>query len=92
MCSKERSSPREIGSETDTHLWAERFDGEAGNLFALQAESSHRIAIALDLELIDGSAVRPIVLRGRAAKDDGAGPQGREVARFPPFTRDPPKP
>jgi adenylate cyclase len=64
-----------IDAETDTHLWVERFDGEAGDLFALEDEITHRIAIALDLELIDAAAARPIdrpdtrdyVLRGRAA-------------------------
>jgi TolB-like protein/cytochrome c-type biogenesis protein CcmH/NrfG len=65
-----------IDAETDTHLWAERFDGEASDVFALQDEITHRIATALDLELIDAAAAWPIdrpdtrdyVLRGRAAR------------------------
>src|SRR5262249_51537959 len=36
-----------IDAETDTHLWAERFDGDAGDLFALQDEITNRIAVAL---------------------------------------------
>src|SRR5262249_47292047 len=62
--------------ETDTHLWAERFDGNAGDPFALQDEITHRIAVALDLELVDAAAAQPIerpdardyILRGRAAR------------------------
>jgi TolB-like protein/Tfp pilus assembly protein PilF len=65
-----------IDAEADAHLWAERFDGDAGDLFALQDEITHRIAVALDLELVDAAAARPIerpdtrdyILRGRAAR------------------------
>ncbi len=65
-----------IDAETDTHLWAERFDGDAGDLFALQDEITNRIAVALDLELVDAAAARPTdspdtrdyILRGRAAR------------------------
>ena len=65
-----------IDAETDTHLWAERFDGDAGDLFALQDEITHRIAVALDLELVDAAAASPIerpdtrdyILRVRAAR------------------------
>jgi TolB-like protein/Flp pilus assembly protein TadD len=65
-----------IDAETDAHLWAERFTGEAGDLFALQDEITGRIAVALDLELVDAEASRPIehpdtrdyILRGRAVR------------------------
>ena len=65
-----------IDAETDAHLWAERFDGDAGDLFALQDEITSRIAVALDLELVDAEAARPTehpdardyILRGRAAR------------------------
>jgi TolB-like protein/DNA-binding SARP family transcriptional activator len=65
-----------IDAETDTHLWAERFDGDAGDLFAWQNEITNRIAVALDLELVDAAAAQPIehpdtrdyILRGRAAR------------------------
>jgi len=63
-----------IDAETDTHLWAERFDRDIGDLFALQNEITSRIAIALDLELIRAEAARPTehpntldyLFRGRA--------------------------
>src|SRR5262249_35618587 len=45
-----------IDAETGAHLWAERFDRDASDLFALQNEITSRIAIALNLELIDAEA------------------------------------
>jgi TolB-like protein/predicted Zn-dependent protease len=48
-----------IDAETDTHLWADRLDGEASDLFALQNEITRRIAIGLHLELVDAEASRP---------------------------------
>ena len=74
--SRVRVTAQLIDAETDAHLWAERFDGDAGDLFALQDEITNRIAVALDLELVDAAAARPIerpdardyILRGRAAR------------------------
>jgi TolB-like protein/DNA-binding winged helix-turn-helix (wHTH) protein len=65
-----------IDAETDAHLWAERFDRDAGDLFALQDDITSRIAVALHLELIGTEAARPTddpdaldyILRGRAAE------------------------
>jgi adenylate cyclase len=64
-----------IDAETDAHLWAERFDRDTSNLFALQDEITSRIAVALNLELVGAEAARPTehpdaldyILRGRAA-------------------------
>jgi adenylate cyclase len=63
-----------IDAETDAHLWAERFDGDMGDLFALQNEITSRIAVALNLELLSAEAARPTerpdvldyILRARA--------------------------
>ena len=75
--SRVRVTAQLIDAETDAHLWAERFEGDAGDLFALQDEITNRIAVALDLELVDAEAARrPIehpdardfILRGRAAR------------------------
>src|SRR5215472_12925342 len=41
-----------IDAETDTHLWAERFDRDSGDLFALQNEITGRIANTLSLVMI----------------------------------------
>jgi TolB-like protein/class 3 adenylate cyclase/Flp pilus assembly protein TadD len=48
-----------IDAETDAHLWAERFDHDIGDLFALQNEITSRIAVALNLELCAVEAARP---------------------------------
>jgi adenylate cyclase len=48
-----------IDAETDAHLWAERFDRDMGDLFALQNEITSRIAVALNVELIAAEAARP---------------------------------
>jgi len=64
-----------IDAETDTHLWAERFNGDTSDLFALQDEITSRVANALGVELIAAEAARPTRkpdardynLRGRAA-------------------------
>jgi TolB-like protein len=74
--SRVRVTAQLIDAETDVHLWAERFDGDAGDLFALQDEITNRIAVALDLELVGAEAMRPTVnrdtqdyiLRGRAVR------------------------
>jgi adenylate cyclase len=72
-----------IDAETDAHLWAERFDRDAGDLFALQNEITGRIANTLNLELLGAETARPsdnldaldYILRGRAAN---AKPQSGE--------------
>jgi tetratricopeptide (TPR) repeat protein len=64
-----------IDAETDAHLWAERFDGDMADLFAVQNEVTSRIANALNLELLSAEAARPTerpdvldyILRARAA-------------------------
>jgi adenylate cyclase len=73
-----------IDTETDAHLWAERFDREIGDLFALQNEITSRIVLALNLELITAEVARPAerpdaldyILRARAAMYK---PQSRET-------------
>jgi adenylate cyclase len=72
---KVRVNAQLIDAETDAHLWAEQFDGDIGDLFALQNEITSRIAIALGLELASREAARSYgnpdaldyILRGRAA-------------------------
>jgi adenylate cyclase len=64
-----------VDAETDAHLWADRFDHNTSDLFALQNEITSRIAVALNLELIAAEAARPsyhpdaldYILQGRAA-------------------------
>jgi hypothetical protein len=48
-----------IDAETDTQLWAERFDRDTGDLFTLQSEIMSQLANALGIELIATEAARP---------------------------------
>src|SRR6516165_2790899 len=73
--SRVRIAAQLIDAESDAHLWAERFDRDTADLFALQDEVTSHIASALNLELIAREAARPTehpdtldyILRGRAA-------------------------
>jgi TolB-like protein/Tfp pilus assembly protein PilF len=78
-----------INAETDAQLWAERFDGEVGDMFDLQNEITSRIAVALNLELVVAETQRPTndpdaldyILRGRAAiLSKPAAPANRKAA------------
>jgi hypothetical protein len=40
-------------------VWAERFNGDTSDLFALQDEITTRIAVALNLEMAAAEAARP---------------------------------
>jgi TolB-like protein len=68
-----------IDAATNTHLWAERFDHDVGDLFALQNEIAGRIANTLGWELIGAETARPTdrpdaldyLLRGRAVRGTG---------------------
>ena len=63
-----------IDAETDTHLWAERFESNTGDLFALQNDIATRISLTLRVELVSAEAARPTehpdavdyILRARA--------------------------
>jgi adenylate cyclase len=63
-----------IDASNNTHLWAEHFDQDIGDLFTVQSEITGRIANTLGWELIGAEAARPTdrpdaldyLLRGRA--------------------------
>jgi adenylate cyclase len=69
-----RVSAQLIDAATDAHLWADRFDHDVGDLFALQSEITTRLANALGVELIAAEAAWPAehpdaldyIFRGRA--------------------------
>ena len=48
-----------VDAETDALLWAQQFDGDVGDLFALEDDIARRIAIALGIELVGREAARP---------------------------------
>ncbi len=63
-----------VDAATNAQLWAERFDRDVGDLFAVQNEITARVARALQSQLAIAEAARPIahpdaldyILRGRA--------------------------
>jgi TolB-like protein/DNA-binding winged helix-turn-helix (wHTH) protein len=77
--SQVRISVQLIDAATGAHVWAERFESDAVDLFALQNEITTRIGSALGMELIGAEAARPTadpdaldyILRGRAAYAKG---------------------
>jgi adenylate cyclase len=81
-CWREASGDRETGA----HLWAERFDRQAGDLFKLQNEITGQIAATLGTQLLICEAGRPTerpdvqdyILRARAV---GTSPNSRENFR-----------
>jgi TolB-like protein/DNA-binding winged helix-turn-helix (wHTH) protein/Flp pilus assembly protein TadD len=54
-----RANIQLIDSQTASHVWAERFDRDIGDLFALESEIASRIAIALNFAMIRVEATRP---------------------------------
>jgi len=70
-----RCNAQLIDAESDSHIWADRFDLLAQDLLWLQDEVTGRIAIALNLELVKLEAARrsenpdafEYILRARAA-------------------------
>ena len=52
--SKVHMNAQLIDARTDAHLWAETFDGDAGDIFALQASLAQKIAVALKATLTPG--------------------------------------
>ena len=73
--SRVRVNAQLVDAETDAHLWAERFDSDTVDLFALQNEITSRISVALGSELVIAAATQPTkhpdavdyIFRGRAA-------------------------
>jgi adenylate cyclase len=54
-----------IDAESGAHLWADRFDEDAADLFKLQDEVVARLARALQIELVDAEAQRSLHDRPR---------------------------
>jgi TolB-like protein/Tfp pilus assembly protein PilF len=80
---KIRVNAQLIDAESDAHVWAERFDRDLGDIFALQNDITRRIAMALSSELVVAEAARltehpdavDYILRGRAISHKGVTPE-----------------
>jgi adenylate cyclase len=80
-----------IDTRTGGHVWADRFDGDVADLFALQDSITSNLATTLSLEMIGNAAQQAeqsthpdaidLVMRGRAAalrpRDKGATQEAR---------------
>ena len=87
-----RVSAQLIDAETNVHLWAERFDRDTSDLFALQNEITGRIAVALNFALVGSEAARPTanpdaldyMFRGRAvlSKPPSRDSRGEAISLF----------
>jgi len=83
-----RVSAQLIDAATDTHLWADRFYHDTGDLFALQNEITERIANTLGWQLISAETARKsdrpdaleYLLRGRALAGGGMIPENNDKA------------
>jgi TolB-like protein/Flp pilus assembly protein TadD len=81
-----------IDAESDAHLWAERFDRDMDDLFALQNDITSRIAVALSLELVSAEAAHPTehpdavdyIFRGRSVRLKANSPKvlGEAISMF----------
>src|SRR5262249_58451073 len=47
-----------IDAESNTHLWADRFDSDTGDMFSLQNEITGRVANSLGLAIVRSEASR----------------------------------
>ena len=57
-----------ISTETDAHVWADRFDGERSKLGELQVDAVSRLANSLGVELVKAEALR--AMRERPSNPD----------------------
>jgi tetratricopeptide (TPR) repeat protein len=58
-----------IDAATGNHIWADRYDGDLSDVFALQDEITHKVVAAIEPKLLEAEAVRS---QNRSAEDFGA--------------------
>ena len=58
-----------IDASTGNHIWADRFDGELSDIFALQDDITKKVVGAIEPKLLEAEAVRS---RTRSSEDLGA--------------------
>jgi TolB-like protein/tetratricopeptide (TPR) repeat protein len=54
-----RMSAQLIDASTGLHLWAERYQRELNDIFAVQDEISHKVIVELQIKLVTGERSRP---------------------------------
>jgi adenylate cyclase len=58
-----------IDAATGNHIWADRYDGDLSDIFALQDEITHKVVAAIEPKLLQAEAVRS---QNRSPEDFGA--------------------
>ena len=58
-----------IDAATGNHIWADRYDGDLSDVFALQDEITHKVVAAIEPKLLEAEAVRS---QNRSPEDFGA--------------------
>jgi adenylate cyclase len=58
-----------IDAATGNHIWADRYDGDLTDVFALQDEITHKVVAAIEPKLLEAEGVRS---QGRSPEDLGA--------------------
>ena len=58
-----------IDAATGNHIWADRYDGELSDIFALQDEITHKVVAAIEPKLLEAEAMRS---QSRSSEDLGA--------------------
>ncbi len=83
-----------IEAATGTHVWAERFDRDLADMFAVQDEISLRVATEMQVRLTEGDQARmryttthnveawTYWMQGRAYVNDGEGPTPTKMMRI----------
>jgi TolB-like protein len=72
-----------IDAESHAHLWAERFDRDIDDLFALEDEITSRIAIALNVELIAAEPPGPPSISTRSTMFSERAPYSERGQHLP---------
>jgi len=62
-----------IDATTGTHTWAKRYDGELGDIFAVQDEITRNVAAAIEPQLLAAEGVRTLVRSPADPRRLGAG-------------------
>ena len=58
-----------IDAATGNHVWADRYDGDLSDIFALQDEITHKVVAAIEPKLLEAEAMRS---QNRSPEDLGA--------------------
>jgi adenylate cyclase len=67
--SRVRITAQLIDAATGNHVWADRYDSDLSDIFALQDEITHKVVAAIEPKLLEAEAMRS---QGRSPDDFGA--------------------